>query len=205
VTTITEWESKQLLGDGLPRPREILSSSVAEAVAFAEELSDGVVLKASGVAHKTEGGLVRVGLDAGGVRDAWGDLAEAGDGRVLVAEEVRGDLELMAGGLRDPQFGPLVSIGLGGVLAEVLRDVTFVLAPPEPGELALAISRLRSRELFAGYRGRTPPDHDALEAIVDAISRLLVSRDDVTEVDCNPIIVRAGVPLVVDALVVLGP
>ena len=203
MRALSEWESKQLLGGDLPWPQEILSATAEEAVGFAEELGRPVVAKASGVAHKTEGGLVRVGLDAAGLRQVWDELAAAGDGTVLVAEEVRGDLELLAGGLRDPQFGPLVSIGLGGVLTEALRDVAFVLAPPEPGELARAISRLRTAELFYEHRGRPGPDQDALEAIVDAIAGLLEAREDVGEIDCNPIIVRDGTPLVVDALVVL--
>lgn len=203
MKALSEWESKRLLGGDLPWPQEILSSTAQEAVSFAEELGRPVVAKASGVAHKTEGGLVRVGLDAAGLRSVWNELAAAGEGTVLVAEQVRGDLELLAGGLRDPQFGPLVSIGLGGVLTEALRDVAFVLAPPEPGELERAISRLRTAELFYEHRGRPGPDHDALEAIVDAIARLLEEREDVSEIDCNPIIVRDGTPLVVDALVVL--
>jgi len=198
VRSLSEWESKALLGD-VPRPREALTRSRAEAVAFAGTLGGQVVAKASGVVHKTEHDAVRLGADVGAV---WDQLALLGDGTVLVAEQVRGELELIAGGLRDPQFGPIVSIGLGGVAAEVLQDVAFLLAPTAPGELDQAIARLRCAPLLDGHRGRPPVDRAQLQRIVDAIAGLLLADPDVVEVDVNPILVRDGRPLVVDALVV---
>jgi acetate---CoA ligase (ADP-forming) subunit beta len=200
-TALSEWDSKALLGPALPRPNEIRATSREAAVDFAIGL-DRVVAKASGVAHKTEGGLVRLDLDHTGVAACWQELADAGDGTVVVAEQLRADFELIAGGVRDPQFGPLVSLGFGGILAEVLEDVAFVLAPPEPGELEQAISRLRGARLFSGFRGRPGPDRAALTAIVDAISDLLLSDERVVEIDCNPILVCDGRPFVADALVV---
>ena len=116
--------------------------------------------------------------------------------------EVKADLELMVGGLRDPQFGPVVSVGLGGVAAEVLKDVVFVLAPPEPGELDRALGELRGAALLDGRRGRPALDRAALVRIVDAVSRLLLDDESVVEVDCNPVLVTAGKPVVADALVV---
>lgn len=205
MTALSEWDSKALLGPDLPRPRERRTATADDAVAFARDLEGPAVAKTSGVAHKTEGGLVRLGLDAEGVRACWDDLAAAGDGTVLVAEQVTADLELIAGGLRDPQFGPLVSLGLGGIAAEVLGDVAFVLAPPEPGEVDRAIARLRGARLLDGFRGRPPVDRRALERILAAIADLLDRDPDVVEVDCNPIMVTDGVPVVVDALVVRVP
>ena len=196
---MTEWESKLALGPGLPRPREALTRTRAEALEFARSLPGPVVAKASGLAHKTERGAVR--LDADLERD-WDELAALGDGSVLVAEQVRAELELIAGGLRDPQFGPLVSIGLGGVAAEVFADVAFLLAPTRPGELERAISRLRCAALFDGHRGSPPVDRQSLQSILDAIGRLLVDDPAVVEVDCNPVLVSGGRPLVADALVV---
>jgi len=198
MRALTEWESKALLGD-VPRPREALTRSRAEAVAFARSIGGPVVAKASGVVHKTEHGGVRLGADVAAV---WNQLAVLGDGTVLVAEQVRGELELIAGGVRDPQFGPIVSIGLGGVAAEVLQDVAFLLFPTASGELDRAIGRLRAAPLFDGHRGRPPVDRGRLQRIVDAIGGLLVADPDVVEVDVNPILVAAGCPLVLDALVV---
>lgn len=205
MTALSEWESKLALGPGLPRPREIRSTDPAEAVAFVRSLGGPAVAKASGMTHKSEGGHVRLGLGPADVAACWAELAAAGDGTVLLAEQVSGDLELIVGGLRDPQFGQLVSVGLGGVAAEILDDVAFVLAPPEPGELAAAIRRLRGAALFDGYRGTPPVDRAALEEIVAAVAGLLARDPAVTEIDCNPVLVRDGLPLVVDALVVRDP
>ncbi len=197
MITLSEWDSKAALGD-LPRPREALTRTLEEAVAFARSLDGPAVAKASGVAHKTERRAVRLDADVAAV---WEELASLGDGRVLVAEQVRGELELIAGGLRDPQFGPIVSIGLGGVFAEIFQEVAFMLVPTVPGELDRAIARLRCARLFDGYRGRPPVDRVALRRIIDAIGTLLLNDPAVMEVDVNPIVVRGGCPLVVDALV----
>src|SRR5215469_15135819 len=198
MITLSEWDSKALLGD-VPRPREALTRSRDEAAAFARSLDGPVVAKASGVGHKTERNAVRMNAE---VTLAWDELAALGDVRVLVAEQVSGELELIAGGLRDPQFGPVVSIGLGGVAAEVFHDVSFLLAPARPGVLARALERLRCAPLLNGDRGRPPVDRAGLGRVVDAIGALLERDPDVQEVDVNPIVVRDGRPLVVDALVV---
>lgn len=202
MKALNEWESKAALGPDLPRPRERLTFSAQEARRFALELGCPAVAKASGPSHKTEAGLVRTGLDPEGVAACWAELASAGDGAVLVAEQVDYDLELIAGGLRDPQFGALVSIGLGGVAAEVFHDVVFILAPPEPGEVEKAIAGLRCAPLLDGFRGKPPVDIQALRSIVDAIANLLLADESVVEIDCNPVLVSAGRPLVADALVV---
>jgi hypothetical protein len=202
VRVLSEWDSKAALGARLPRPREALTRTKEEAAVFARELAGPVVAKASGPSHKTEAGLVRKGLDEQSLTACWDELARAGDGAVLVAEQVDADLELIAGGVRDPQFGALVSIGLGGVAAEVFHDTAFLLAPAEPGELDNAIATLRCAPLLEGFRGRPPVDKSALQSIVDAIANLLLTDESVVEVDCNPVLVSGGKPLVVDALVV---
>lgn len=202
---LSEWESKQLLGAQLPRPRELLTTTVREAVDFATRLQVPVVAKASGVAHKSEAHLVRLGLDVTSLAVCWDELADAGDGTVVVAEQVIGELELIVGGLRDPQFGPLVSVGLGGAATEVFDDAVFVLAPVEPGELEAAIAELRAAPLLNGHRGRPPVDRSALADIVDAVGGLLERDERVVEVDCNPVMVAEGRPVVVDALVVRAP
>lgn len=204
MIALSEWESKARLGAALPRPRERLSATVEEAVEHQRRVGAPVVAKASGVAHKSERGLVRAGLDAAGLEECWAELAAAGDGTVLVAEQRAGELELLVGGVRDPQFGPLVTVGLGGVAAEVDPDLAFVLAPLEPGELERAIRRLRAAPLFFGFRGRAPVDLEALAQIVDAVGGLLLTDPRVLEIDCNPVLVDGGRPWVLDALVVLA-
>ena len=202
MRTLSEWASKAALGGDIPRPEERLTRSPTEALAFARRLGRPVVAKAGDLAHKSEFGAVRVGLDLEGLAAAWPELAALGDGTVLVAEQVKADLELFVGGLRDPQFGAVVSVGLGGVAAEVLKDVVFLLAPPEPGELVRALGELRGAALLDGHRGGPPLDRPALSRIVEAVSRLLLEDESVVEVDCNPVLVTAGRPVVADALVI---
>jgi len=204
VIALTEWESKERIGAALPRPQERLTTTVEEAVDHQRHVGGPVVAKASGVAHKSEQGLVRRGLDAAGLQECWADLAAAGDGSVLIAEQRTGELELLVGGIRDPQFGPLVTVGLGGVTAEVDPDLVFLLAPLEPGELERAIRRLRAAPLFFGFRGRTPVDLDALADVVDGVGQLLLADPTVLEIDCNPVLVDDGRLWVLDALVILA-
>ncbi len=203
MKTLSEWESKRRLGDGLPLPKEMLAASRGQAREFAAMVGGAVVAKASGVAHKTEGGLVRFGLGVQDIEAAWDALAAAGDGTVLLAEQISADLELIVGGYRDPGFGPLVTIGIGGIAAEIFGDVVAILAPPEKGEVAAAVQRLAGRRLLEGIRGKPPVDLEALEQVVGVVSRLLVADATVAEIDCNPVMVRGGQPVVADALVVL--
>lgn len=202
MKVLSEWESKLALGPGLPRARERLTRSAAEAREFADGLGMPVVMKASGIAHKSDRDGVRVGVLGIEVDLHWEQLAALGDGRVLVAEQLRGELELILGGVRDKQFGPVLTIGIGGIAAEVQPDVAFLLAPLAAGELEKGISRLRGAVLLNGHRGRPVVDRAGLSAILDAIGRLLVEDERVVEIDCNPVIVCRGKPVVADALVV---
>ncbi len=140
--TLSETESKRLLaGYGVPIAPETLAASADEAVTAADALGYPVVAKLNGeaIAHKTERGLVRLGLgDADAVRRAAGELLAAatpadGDVAVLIAPMVRGNRELIAGVVRDPQFGPTVMLGVGGILAEAVADVVFRPAPVDHG------------------------------------------------------------------------
>lgn len=202
MRTLSEWESKRRL-EGLPYPKELLATSREEAQEFVVALGKPVVAKASGVAHKTEGGLVRFGINAQSVGPTWDELAAAGDGTVLLAEQIGAELELIVGGYRDPSFGPLVTIGIGGIAAEIFGDVVAILAPPEKGEVAAAVEQLSGRKLLQGIRGGPPVDIEALARIVDVVADLLVADPMVAEVDCNPVMVCKGKPMVADALVVL--
>ena len=203
MKALSEWDSKLRLGQRLPRPAEILAISRAQAEEFAATIGSQVVAKASGVAHKTEGRLVRLGLGPSDIGEAWNDLAAAGDGAVLLAEQLNAELELIVGGYRDPGFGPLVTIGIGGIAAEIFSDVVAILAPPEEGEVSAAVAQLAGRRLLGGIRGGPPVDLKALEGIVRVVGELLCSDPAVAEIDCNPVMVCSGVPIVADALVVL--
>ena len=203
MKTLSEWESKRRL-EGLPYPKEALTTTRAQAQEFVAALGKPVVAKASGVAHKTEGGLVRFGVSAQTVGPIWDELAAVGDGSVLLAEQLSAELELIVGGYRDPSFGPLVTLGIGGIAAEIFGDVVALLAPPEPGEVAAAVEQLAGRKLLQGIRGGPPVDIDALAQIAGTVADLLARDPNVAEVDCNPVMVCRGTPRVVDALVVLA-
>jgi len=191
-----------------------MAADPAQAVAAAESIGFPVAVKLCGdaIAHKTERDLVRLGLaDAETVRRAAQELLakrrpEDGRTELLVCEMVRGRRELIAGLIRDPQFGACVVLGLGGILTEVLRDVVFAAAPLTPSDAAAMVRRLRSSELvLRPFRGEPAMDLDALTRILLGLSRLSAERPEVRSVDLNPLIVRGAEPIAVDALVVLDP
>src|SRR5258706_1384186 len=182
-------------------------------VCAAGDLGHPVVVKLCGdsIAHKTERDLVRLGLrDADAVANAAEELLakvrpEDGEVGLLVAEQVRGTRELIAGLVRDPQFGPCVMLGVGGVLAEALRDVVFASVPLEEAGARALPDRLATRALLGAFRGEPAIDRDALARVLLGLARLAQERPDVASVDLNPLIVRGGVPPAVDALVELAP
>ena len=214
MPTLSEVASKQLLaGYGIPVLDERTATDADAAVAAAGALGFPVVVKLCGdnIAHKTERGLVRLGLpDAAAVRIAAGELlAAAGpdDGAVelLVAPMVRGSREFIAGLVRDEQFGPCVMFGVGGVLAEALGDVAFRLVPLTERDAEDLLDDLDTQKLLGPFRGEPAVDRAAVVATLVGLSRLALERPDVAAVDLNPLIVVGGKPVAVDALVELEP
>jgi len=212
--TLSEYASKRLLAEvGVPVTGERLATSAAEAAAAAREIGFPVAVKLCGerIAHKTERDGVRLGLsDAGAVEAAAEELLalvrpEDGDVSLLVSEMVRGRRELIAGFVRDPQFGPCVMLGLGGILAEALGDVVFAAAPLAERDARRMIGSLAASHLLTRpFRGEPPVDVDALVALLVALSRLGESRPDIASIDLNPVIVRGDRPVAVDALIEIG-
>ncbi len=212
--TLSEAASKALLREfGVPFAAERVVADPEAAVRAAEEIGFPVVVKLGGVgiAHKSERGLVRLGLtDAVSVRSASKELLAAArpeDGVVelLVAERVSGHRELIAGLVRDPQFGPCVVLGLGGILTEALGDVVFAAAPLTRQEAGRLVDRLSAAHLLTRpFRGEPAVDREKLADVLVALARLGVERPDVQSVDLNPLIVSGDRPIAVDALVELG-
>jgi acetate---CoA ligase (ADP-forming) len=162
------------------------------------------------LAHKSDVGGVRVGLgDDEVVRTAADELLRlelppgATRRGLLVARQLDG-VELILGGRRDPSFGPIVLVGLGGILAEVLDDVAVALAPITPDRARQLIDRLHGAAILHGVRGRPGVDLDTVARLVVALGELLVAREDVLEVDLNPVIASPGAVVAVDALVVIA-
>jgi len=213
VTTLSERDSKALVaGYGVPVLDERRATDPDEAVAAADAIGYPVVVKLCGeaIAHKSERGLVRLDLvNAEATRRAAETLLAAatpadGDVDLLVAPMARGRRELIAGLARDPQFGPCVMLGVGGVLAEALGDAAFRVAPLAPNDALDLIGDIRARALLGAYRGEEPVDRDAVADVLLGLSRLAVDRPDVVSVDLNPLVIVEGRPVAVDALVELG-
>ena len=210
--TLSEHESKQVLRSaGIPVPEDALVETADEAVGAAEHLGYPVALKLCGrkIAHKTERGLVKLGLgDASAVREAAEALLGArskddGDAKLLVCKMVGGRRELIAGLVRDPQFGPCVMLGVGGIFAEVVGDVAFAVAPLAESDAEDLIGALRYPKLLEAFRGEPAVDRRKLVNVLEALGRLGAERPDIRSIDVNPLIVSGDTPVVIDALVEL--
>lgn len=213
-STLSEAASKEILaGFGVPFAAERVVSTPDEAVSAADHLGYPVAVKLGGasIAHKTERGLVRLRLgDGAAVRKASADLLAAarpedGEVHLLVAEMVSGSRELIAGLLCDPQFGPTVMVGVGGILAEAIADVVFRPAPVDSATARQMVNSLRTQKILGPFRGENAIDADAVAASLVALSRVAMERPDIVSVDLNPLIIRPdGRPVAVDALVETG-
>ena len=178
---------------GVEVPRGAVARTEDEAAAVADSLDGAVVVKALGIAHKTERGAVRLGLRGpDGVRDAARDLLAFG-GSVLVERFETGVVaELIVGLHRDPQLGLLLTVGSGGVFVELAADSATLLLPVTESEIRGALSGLRCAPMLAGWRGRKPADVDAAVAAIRGIAEFAVAhRDRIEELDVNPLGVRA--------------
>jgi len=212
--TLSEAASKALLRHyGVPLALEHEVSTAAQAADAAARIGFPVVAKLCGdaIAHKTERGLVRLRLGSvDAVQQAAQELldkATPDDGAVtvLVAQMVSGNRELIAGVVRDPQFGANVMLGLGGVLAEAVADVQFRPVPISEVDAYEMIEGLRTQKLLGPFRGEEAVSAPALAEVLMALSALAAERPDVVSVDVNPLIIGAdGQPVAVDALVELG-
>jgi len=212
--TLSESTSKALLRQyDVPMADEREVIDAAAAAAAADSLGYPVVVKLCGdaIAHKTERGLVKLRLaDAGAVQTAATDLlgcATPADGEVslLVAPMISGNRELIAGVVRDPQFGANVMLGVGGVLAEAVADVVFRPVPISAVDAREMIDGLATQKLLGEFRGEAAVDRERLATVLLGLSALAEARPDIASIDVNPLIVRAdGQPVAVDALVELG-
>jgi acetyltransferase len=206
---IDEHISKKILaGYSIPAVEEKTADSVEEALAAARSFGFPVVMKGilPGEIHKTESGLVRLGINSGEeVKKIFGDLnmKMAGKGEILVQRQIGGGLELIAGMVRDPQFGPCVMLGLGGIFTEILKDTVFAVAPLSRQEALSMIERLNSKKLLNGFRGYPPVDREILAQILVRLGDLGYENPDIREIDINPLIALGKGIVAVDATVIL--
>jgi acyl-CoA synthetase (NDP forming) len=194
VRVLDEAESKKILADcGVPIPPSRVVDGADQAVAAAEDLGYPVVVKALGVAHKTDVGGVKLGLttpdEVASAVDGLSGLSDA----FLVESMVDGVVaELIVGVARDPQFGPYLIVGGGGILVELMKDSASLLLPMEKAGVAQALKGLKSAPLFDGFRGSACADLDAAADAVMAIAALVERDPDfIIELDVNPLMVLA--------------
>jgi acyl-CoA synthetase (NDP forming) len=206
---LDEYQSKQILGlCDFPVVEEKIVSSSREAKEIAGDLGFPVVLKGllPGEIHKTELGLVCTGISS--VEELESVLVElqktmSGKGALLIQKQIRGFPELIAGLVRDPQFGPCVMCGFGGLFTEVLADRVFAVAPINRVEALALIKRLKTRKLLDGFRGFAAADRNALADILVRLGELGLAYPQIKEIDLNPLIVSEGKPIAVDATIIV--
>jgi acyl-CoA synthetase (NDP forming) len=194
---------------GVPFPRERVAATAEGALSAAREIGYPLVVKTArpDVLHRTEAGGVVLGIgDEDALARAMRALeARLGPGPLLVQEEIPGGLELLVGGRRDPSFGPTVLVGLGGVLTELLRDVSVGLAPLPRERARAMLAEGRRSALLRGFRGAAAVDEDRLADVLVGVGELLVDQTAIVELDLNPVIASGGRLVAVDALVLVNP
>ncbi len=199
---------------GAPIAEAKLAKDPEEAVKIADEIGYPVVLKivSPDISHKSDVGGVIVGLkNHSQVLEAAKKIFEnvrrnAPKARItglLVQKMAPPGLEVIVGGLRDNVFGPVVMFGLGGIFVEVLKDVSFRIAPITEEDAYEMMKEIKSAKLLEGYRGQPPVDKKSLAKIIIAVAKLLEENEEVESIDLNPIIAYPDSAVVVDARVIL--
>jgi acyl-CoA synthetase (NDP forming) len=208
---LSEYEGKEILAAyGIPVARERLVQDLKGVHESAHEIGYPVVLKVCSpeVSHKTEKGFIEIDLrNEKDVELAFKRLqvkAREVDGLFLVQEMVKGTRELVIGMIRDPQFGPCVMFGLGGIFTEILRDVSFRVAPIEKNDALEMMRDIKAHKILEPIRGMEAVDLDVLARSLIALGRIGMEHEAIQEIDVNPLIVRGSQPVAVDALFVLN-
>lgn len=209
---LSEFESKQLLAShGIVVSQDKLAESADEAVAASEEIGGPVAVKlcSRSLAHKSERGLVRLGLgNPEEVRSAAEGLLAAateddGDVALLVSEMVTGHRELIAGVVHTGQFGAALMLGLGGVLAEAMGEAVFRLIPVSAADCQDMIDDLGMAALLGPLRGEPAVNRIALTEALLGLAEV-AGHEGIEAIDVNPLVIREGLPVAVDALVIMS-
>ena len=214
--TLLENESKQLCASyGIQTPISRIATSPDDAAKAAADIGFPVALKviSPDISHKTDAGCVRLGLgNATEVRHAYDEICVNAkrynpnvDLRGVLVERLQPKgVEVIVGGLRDPQFGPAVMFGLGGILVELFADFSFRVAPLTEPAVKRMIAEVKGYEILKGYRGREPVDQDSLAKVILASSKLLVDHPEISEMDLNPVILYPKGAVAVDVRIRLA-
>ncbi len=208
--TLSEYESKQVLAAyDIPITKEVLIKDKDRLDKAVQRIGFPLVMKgcSADIAHKTEKGLIHV--DIRSVREAkkaYGEIMtgmKGFDGAVLIQEMIKGRRELVVGLTRDPQFGPCVMFGLGGIFTEILRDVSFRRAPLEIRDAQEMMRDIKGHKILDAVRGMEAADEKRLVDMLINVGRIGLDIPEVSEIDLNPVIISGSKPVVVDALMIL--
>ncbi|MEF8781567.1 MAG: acetate--CoA ligase family protein [Haloarculaceae archaeon] len=195
---------------GIPTPDGEVVDDPVEAERVAERIGGGVVMKivSPDILHKSDIGGVEVGVEPGEIRDTFEDLVARArryqpDASILGVQlqemiDLESGTETIVGMTRDPQFGPLVMFGLGGIFVEVMEDTTFRVAPVAEGEARGMLEEIQAAPLLRGARGRDPADTDAVVEVIQRLSQLVTEFPAITELDINPLVAGAEGATAVD-------
>jgi acyl-CoA synthetase (NDP forming) len=215
-TVLTEIEAKQILGEaGINCTPTVLATTKEQAVSISEEIGYPVVLKVSSVdiTHKSDAGGVKVNLrNKEAVENAYDDImtscrayaADADIEGVAVQGMAKPGTEIIMGMIKDASFGPVVMFGLGGVLVEVLKDVSFRIVPIEKTDAEDMTSEIQGKKLLAGYRGQDPADVPCLQDMLVKLSDFVNETPGIEEIDMNPVFAYKDGAVVVDARIILS-
>ena len=209
MRSLSEFESGRLLDSyGIPVVATILATTRQEAVEAAAGTGYPVVLKgcSAGLTHKSEAGVVKLNLTTSAeVASAFAAIETAAAGAldgILVQPQIKGTRELVAGMVRDPQFGPCVMFGLGGIFTEVLDDACFRIAPLQERDALAMMDTIRGSAILGPVRGTAPADRSALSRTLIALGRIGLENDQVEAIDVNPLLLQEnGTPVAVDAAI----
>ena len=214
--SLTSSESKQVSDAyGISIPQEGLATSSDEAATLAEEIGYPVVLKVSSkdILHKTEAGGVLVNLTTAAdvskgydtiIENARAYKSDAEIAGVQVQQMLPPGQEVIVGAVTDPSFGKLVAFGLGGILVEVLKDVTFRLAPASHSDALSMIDGIKAAEVLRGVRGADPVNRDALATLIENVSALIGDFPEIHELDLNPVLATSESVTAVDVRILLA-
>ncbi len=215
-TVLTEIESKQILADaGIPVAIAQLAKTADEAAKLADKAGFPAVLKivSPEITHKSDIGGVKLGLgSADEVKKAFEEIVTAAkkaepkahiDG-VAVQKMAPAGAEVIVGMSKDPQFGPVLMFGLGGIFVEVLKDVAFRIVPLEPRDAKQMVREIKGFPVLEGVRGQPPADLAALEGLILKLSEFVEAHPEIEELDLNPVFAYADGVIAVDARIVIS-
>ena len=212
---LTEFESKELLKQvGIPVVETRLARTEKEAISLSRKIGFPVALKIASpdVTHKTDSGGVRLSLNSvAEIKKAYREIIEAVRQQypkaliqgISVQKMVRPGTEVIVGTSKDPQFGPVMMFGLGGIFVEVLKDVSFRIIPVDRRDAQEMIEEIKGYPLLQGYRGKEPANIPALVEIILKISKLINENPQIKELELNPIFAYGDDALAVDARIIL--